>query len=189
MRLWGAVAARLRGPQWRAHATAVLHPGARVVNNLRAPDAICVGANTHIKGELLTFAHGGSIRVGDYCFLGEHSRIWSARSVEIGDRVLISHNVNIFDNATHPINARARHEQFKSIIAGSHPLGIDLQERPVRIESDVLIGCMCVVLSGVTIGRGAIVGAGSVVTANVPPYAIVAGNPARLVREVPMHER
>jgi acetyltransferase-like isoleucine patch superfamily enzyme len=160
-----------------------------VVNNLGGREAIRVGANTHIKGELLTFAHGGSIRMGAYCFLGEHSRIWSALSIEIGDRVLISHNVNIFDNSTHPLSARKRHEQFKQIITTGHPRSIDLDERPVRIGDDVLIGCMSIVLSGVTIGRAAIIGAGSVVTDDVPAYAIVAGNPARVIREIPEHER
>ena len=59
----------------------------------------------------------------------------------------------------------------------------------MRIEDDVLIGCMSIVLRGVTIGQGAVIGAGSVVTGDVAPYSIVAGNPARLIREIPQDER
>jgi acetyltransferase-like isoleucine patch superfamily enzyme len=175
---------------YQSDRTAVIHAAARVVNNRSVRQAIQIGAHTHVKGELLTFAHGGAIRIGAYCFVGEQTHVWSAAAIDIGDRVLISHNVNIFDNTTHPVSAKDRHAQFCSIILeGRHPSKIDLDEKPVRIEDDVLIGCMSIVLSGVTIGRGAIVGAGSVVTRDVTAYTIVAGNPAQLIREVPANER
>ncbi len=179
-----------RNDACQIHATAVLHPSARLVNNRGVREAIGVGAHTHIKGELLTFAHGGRIRLGTFCFLGEDSRIWSAASIEIGDRVLISHNVNIFDNSTHPTDPKQRHEQFRKIVLeGRHPISIDLEEKPVKIEDDALIGCMSIILSGVTVGRAAIVGAGSVVTGDVPPFTVVAGNPARIIREIQTDER
>jgi acetyltransferase-like isoleucine patch superfamily enzyme len=160
-----------------------------VFNILKDPAAIRIGRMTHIRGELLTFAHGGCIAIGEYCYLGEASRIWSARSIRIGNRVLIAHNVTILDNLTHPISASARHEHFKEIIGSGHPTQISLDERPVEIEDDTWIGCMCVVLRGVSIGQGAIVGAGSVVTEDVPAWTIVAGNPARVVRELGEDER
>lgn len=168
---------------------AVLYPEARIRNALGDSSAIQIGEFSHIKGELLTFGHGGRIKVGRYCFLGQNARIWSAAIIEIGDRTLISHDVNIFDNSTHPVSARARHEQFKAIITSGQPKSIDLGEKPVRIGKDVLIGCMSVVLKGVTIGDGAIVGAGSVVVSDVPPWTIVVGNPARSIREIPTNER
>ena len=102
---------------------------------------------------------------------------------------MISHNVNIFIILTHPINPRARHEQFKQMITTGHPKELDLAERPVVIHDDVLIGCLAIILAGVSIGEAAIVAAGSVVTKNVPPYTIVAGNPARIIREIPLAER
>ena len=169
--------------------TTVLYDSARILNNLAQPEAIEIGSHTHIRGEVLTFGHGGHIRIGAYCYIGEHSRIWSAKNITIGDRVLISHNVNIFDNSTHPVNAKQRHEQFKQIITTGHPKKIDLAEQLVTIGDDVLIGCMSIILPGVTIGEGAIVGAGSVVTKDVPTYTIVAGNPARIIREIPPDER
>ena len=179
----------LRRKRYRIAPGAVLHDTARIVNNLGYADAIRIGAFTHIKGELLTFGHGGKIEMGQYCFVGEYSRIWSAASILIGDRVLISHNVNIFDNDTHPIDAKTRHWQFKEIITRGQPKTIHLKEKPIVIGNDVLISCMSIILSGVTIGEGAIVGAGSVVTKDVPPWTIVAGNPAKTIREIPENER
>jgi len=165
--------------------TVKFYKTARVSNCLR-PSAIIIGPNSHIKGELLVFGHGGHIEIGSYCFIGENSRIWSAKEIKIGDRVLISHNVNIFDNLVHPVNPKMRHDQFVAIITGGQPKEITtLNEKKVEIGDDVLVGAMSIILRGVTIGKGSIIGAGSVVTKDVPPYSIVAGNPARIVREIP----
>jgi acetyltransferase-like isoleucine patch superfamily enzyme len=169
--------------------TAVLYAMARIVNNLTDFSAITIGAYTHIKGELLTFGHGGQIAIGEYCYVGEQSHIWSAKNISIGNRVLIAHNVNIFDNSTHPLGASERHQQFKSIITNGHPQNLDLSEEPIKIEDDVWVGCMSIILKGVTIGQGAVIGAGSVVTKDVPPHTVVAGNPARIIREIPPDER
>jgi acetyltransferase-like isoleucine patch superfamily enzyme len=168
---------------------AVLHDSARVFNMAGSRSAIDIGRFTHVRGELLTFAHGGEIRIGEYCYIGEGTRIWSARNIRLGNRVLIAHNVTILDSLTHPISAKARHEHFKHIITAGHPDRIDLGERAVDIGDDVWIGCMSIVLRGVSLGQGAIVGAGSVVTENVPPWTLVAGNPARPIRELEQHER
>jgi galactoside O-acetyltransferase len=64
-----------------------------------------------------------------------------------------------------------------------------VERQPVTIESKAWIGFNVIILKGVTIGEGAIVGAGSVVTKDVPPYTIVGGNPARVIREIPPDER
>jgi acetyltransferase-like isoleucine patch superfamily enzyme len=137
-----------------------------------------------VRGELLVFGHGGRITMGDWCYVGEQTRIWSSCSISIGNRVLISHLVTIMDNLTHPEDPAARHAQFRAIVETGFPTDDDLGERPVTIGDDVLIGGHSLVLRGVTIGRGAIVGAGSVVTKDVAPMTIVAGNPARYVRDV-----
>ena len=60
-------------------------------------------------------------QVGEWCYVGEGTRIWSAASIEIGNRVLISHSVNIFDSLTHPLQAAARHEQVKQIFEQAIP--------------------------------------------------------------------
>ncbi len=161
----------------------------RVFNNLGDPSKIVIGSNTHIRGTFLVFGHGGEIKLGKYCYLGDNSRIWSAKSIEIGERVLISHDVNIFDSLTHPINHKLRHLQFVEILTKGFPKNIYLNEQSIIINNDVWIGAKSIILKGVTVGEGAIVGAGSVVTKDVPPYTIVAGNPAQIIREIPEDER
>lgn len=171
------------------HPEAVIYETARLQFQGRPETDIAVGRRSHIRGELLLFGHGGRIRIGDYCYVGEGTRIWSSCDITVGDRVLISHLCTVMDNLTHPLGPSARHAQFRAIIEHGHPARLDLGERPVRIEDDALVGCQSVILRGVTIGRGAIVGAGSVVTGDVPAYTIVAGNPARHIRELTAEER
>jgi acetyltransferase-like isoleucine patch superfamily enzyme len=166
-----------------------IHPTARIINIAGKQSLIAIGDGSHILGEILVFAHGGKIEIGCGCYVGEGVRIWSAGSITIGDRVLISHHVNIFDSDTHPLSASKRRAQFQAISRIGHPKEIDLREAPVVIGNDAWLGAMAIVLKGVTIGEGAIVGAGSVVTRDVPPWTIVAGNPAKAIRELSPDER
>ena len=99
----------------RLQADAALGRSARIRNIRGDSDKIVVGRNSRILGELLTFAHGGEIKIGEWCYVGEGTRIWSAASIEIGDRVLISHSANVFDNLTHPLRAAERHRQVQDI--------------------------------------------------------------------------
>ena len=176
-------------------ATCQLAPGARLSRTARirniAGDSkrITIGRDSIVQGELAVFAHGGRIELGDWCYVGEQSRIWSAGSIVIGNRVLIAHSVNVFDNLTHPIKAAERHAQFREIAKAGHPRAISLGERPIRIEDDAWIGAGAFVLRGVTIGTGAIVAAGAVVTKDIAPYCLVAGNPATFMRELSGEER
>lgn len=162
---------------------------ARIINIGQQSSQIRIGAGTVVDGQLLVFPHGGQISLGEWCYVGEGTRIWSASRIEIGDRVMISHNVNIFDNLTHPLSAQLRHQHFHHIATVGHPKNIDLGERPVKIAHDAWIAAGAMVLRGVTIGEGAIVGAGAVVTHDVAPWTVVAGNPARVIRELEVHER
>jgi len=165
--------------------TAVVYDTARIINNLSNKEAIKIGAFSHIRGELLTFGHGGRIEIGDYCYVGANTYIWSGKSIQIGNRVLIAHSCNIFDNDTHPLDPEARHRQFKQIITRGQPQTIDLKDEEIVIEDDVLIGASVTILKGVRIGRAAVIGAGSVVTKDIASYTVAAGNPARLIREIP----
>lgn len=145
---------------------------------------IKIGNNTHVLGMLMTLGHGGKITIGDYCYVGRNSNIWSGKNITIGNRTLIAHNVNIFDNNTHPLDPRERHLQYVDIINAGHPSNIDLHDKDVTIEEDVWIGTGSIILKGVTIGKCAVVGAGSVVTKDVKPYTLVAGNPARFIKKI-----
>jgi acetyltransferase-like isoleucine patch superfamily enzyme len=169
--------------------TVKIYPTARIINNSKKIDAIKIGGFSHIQGELLTFGVGGNIEIGHHCFIGEGTKVWSAHAISIGDRVIISHCVNIFDNITHPLDPRKRHFHFNEIINSGNLECVDLEGETVFIENDVWIGCMSIILRGVTLGEGAVIGAGSVVTEDVPPYTVVCGNPARAIREIAKHEQ
>lgn len=163
----------------RAGRGARLYPQSKI-SNFREPADIQIGEETRVLGELLTFGHGGKITIGDHCFIGENTRIWSSESVTIGNRVLISHGVNIHDNVSHSMSAERRHEHFLSIFSTGHPKeNPDIASAVVVIEDDAWIGFNASILKGVKIGRGAVVGACSVVTKDVLPYEVVVGNPAK----------
>jgi acetyltransferase-like isoleucine patch superfamily enzyme len=156
----------------------------KVFNQQNARAAITVGASTWVAGELLVFAHGGKISIGDFCYIGEQARIWSAAQISIGKRVFLSHGVNIHDNDAHSLSAEQRHRHFKQLVTmGSADFAEDLATAAVVIEDDVWIGFNSTVLKGVHVGKGAVVGAGSMVTRDVPTFSIVAGNPAVVIGE------
>jgi acetyltransferase-like isoleucine patch superfamily enzyme len=146
---------------------------ARIVNLRGDRRAISVGGNTVVGGELLVFAHGGRISIGEWCFVGEGGRIWSANEVSIGSRVLISHGVNIHDCDSHPRDAAERHRHYRELCEKGHPRALDsVPNAPVTIGDDAWIGFNVTVLKGVTIGARSIVAAGSIVTRDVPPDSI-----------------
>jgi acetyltransferase-like isoleucine patch superfamily enzyme len=182
-RLMGRATCRLQKGAFLSHT-------ARIRNSLGDSDKILIGGYSHIRGELMIFGHGGRISIGEWCYVGVGTRIWSAASIEIGNRVQISHSVNIFDNLTHPLQATQRHEQTRQIfISGQLPRKISLDEKPVKIGDDAWIGACAMVLRGVSVGKGGIIAAGAVVTKDVPAYSIVAGNPAVVVRKLTLDER
>ena len=172
-----------------SHEEAVFLYSAKIIN-LRNRNHIKIGKSTHILGELFVFAHAGSIQMGDFCYLGENSKIWSSNSIKIGDHVLISHGVNIHDTNGHPIAIDKRTAHAIEIFTRGHPNDkVDIADDPVVIKNGAWIGFNSIILKGVTIGEGAIVGAGSVVTKDVSPWTIVGGNPAKIIREIPEDER
>ncbi len=91
----------------------------------------------------------------------------SGKNIKIGDNVLIGSGVLITDSDAHPIHPDLRHDSRY------------IKTAPITIEDDVFIGARSIILKGVTIGRGSVIGAGSVVSKNIPPMTVAAGNPAR----------
>lgn len=152
-----------------------------VIHNAGGPDAIRIGAQSLFMGEIVV-VRDGSVRIGEWCYVGPEAKIWSLHAIEIGDRVFVSHGVHIFDNNSHSLSAAERHGRFQEMRRyGRHLTPEAVASAPVRIEDDAWIGFNAAVLKGVTIGRGAVIGACAVITHDVPPYAIMVGNPARQV--------
>ncbi|MGQ0792551.1 MAG: acyltransferase [Deltaproteobacteria bacterium] len=169
------------------HPTATIHPDAQISNFLGDPKAISIGANSHINGELLVLWDAGRISIGEWSHLGDGSRIWSHASVSIGNHVLISYLVNIHDTNGHPLEWQARRQDIQAIMSGKfgNRLPDKMNSEPVVIEDDAWIGSKATVFKGVRIGRGAIITPGAVVVKDVPAWTVVAGNPARVIQELP----
>jgi len=130
-----------------------------------------IGPRTLIAGRLMIMGSKescGNLRIGSGCFINPPCTIALDAPVTLGDNVVIGYGV--------------------TIITGSHRMDDPLRRagalcsKPVTIESGAWIAANVTILPGVTIGEGAVVGAASVVTQDVAPHAIYAGNPARFVR-------
>jgi acetyltransferase-like isoleucine patch superfamily enzyme len=146
---------------------------------------IIIESGTHINGTLLVFGYGGKIKIGENCYVGDHSRIWSGENIVIGNNVLISHGVNIMDTNAHEIDSEMRAEGFiKTFEFGTNYLKDRVLTSPIVIHDNVWIGFNSIILKGVTINEGAIISAGSVVTKDVPAFTIVAGNPAVVKKQL-----
>ena len=115
------------------------------------------------------------IVIGNRVFIGNGCTLSAARRISIGDDCLISSCVRIHDNDGHPLDAERRRRR-----EAVNPEEI----APVVIGDNVWIGASAIILKGVTIGRNSVIGAGAVVTGEVPPDSVVAGNPARVVKSM-----
>lgn len=119
--------------------------------------------------------YGFNIEVGRNLFINYNCTILDVAKVNIGDNVLIAPNVSIY-TAGHPLHADTRKTGYE--------YGI-----PVTIGDNVWIGGNSIIMPGVTVGCNSVIGAGSVVTKDVPDWTIVAGNPARVIRKITDEDR
>jgi len=117
--------------------------------------------------------HPEKVRIGRGCSIAAFLHIWGGGGVTIGDRVLIASHASIVSE-THDYAA--------------HPMTETAVRKPVVIEDDVWLGTHCTILPGVTVGRGAVVGAGAVVTKDVEPFSIQVGVPAKCIGRRPNSE-
>ena len=111
---------------------------------------------------------GGRILIGDHTFINYGSTISAYEQVSIGAHCLLGHYTHILDNGEHDIINHSSLPPSKSVV----------------IEDHVWIGARVIVLPGVRIGHHAVIGAGSVVTKNIPPRSVAVGNPARVIRQM-----
>ena len=128
-----------------------------------------LGANHPVI--LCTWQAGSILQVGaDFAMTG--GTLCASEQIIIGDRVTVGANSVIVDTDFHPLPPDLRLIQPQGAASSA-----------VTIEDDVFIGMNCLVLKGVTLGRGSVIGAGSVVAQDVPAGVIAAGNPAKVIRE------
>lgn len=149
-------------------------PRFRLLNSIKKIYLMVVGAKI---GKRPVFYHNVWISPGKHLIVGDDVDfalgviVSTAGGVEIGDRVLIGYNTCILSTNHNIPKARGR------IFFAGH------SKSKISIHNDVWIGANCTILPGVTIGEGSVIAAGSVVTKDVPQYAVVAGVPAKIIRE------
>lgn len=156
------------------------------------PDAWCLsdkkrivlGPNVICRGILrCEFFGDGEIIAGEDSYIGDDVIISAAVSVRIGAHTLIAQGVEIFDNDTHPLDALERRRDYQCIL-GKDKEKPTVPAAPVLIGDDCWIGSGAFIAKGVKIGEGSVIGARSVVTHDVPPHTLAAGNPAREIRAI-----
>ena len=144
---------------------------------------INIGGNSLIMGSIYV-SRNGEISVGDHFYLGRNSFIGSEKSIKIGQCVIVSNDVRIYDNNNHPTSPKERERMSLNGFSNDNWGWHHSDSAPVVIEDNVWIGQYSTVLKGVTVGRGSIIATRAVVTKDVPPYTIVAGNPAKVVKKL-----
>lgn len=141
------------------------------------------GATVYL-GTMFDVGLNGRVHIGKYALVHGAWMICDA-AVEIGDYALISWNVVLMDSYRWPTDPTARRRVLEQTAGqlGRRPES-SAPARPIRVGRNAWIGFDCCVLPGVSIGEGSIVGARSVVLEDVPPFTVVAGNPARIIRRI-----
>ncbi len=173
---WQAL--RERQHRFRLERIASLSPTVRfslegtIENNFGDPKCILIGAHSYLRGRLITYGHGGRIEIGEWCYVGVRSEIWSMNLIQIGNHVGIGHDVNIHDGTGHSLDAGQRAAHVERILTTGHPRSLEelpgVTSAPVIIEDDVSIGFGSIILQGVHIGARSVIAPGSMVTTDVP---------------------
>lgn len=132
------------------------------------------GESVHVVPPLYC-DYGTNIQVGENFFANYQLTVLDCAPVTIGDNVQIAPNVSIY-TAGHPLHPDSRNSGYEYAL-------------PITIGDNVWIGGNVVICPGVTIGDCAVIGAGSVVTRDVPPWTVAAGNPCRVLRQITEADR
>lgn len=151
---------------------------------------ISIGASSMVGCAFIFESTCGKVSVGERTFINSGTKIISINNISIGSDVTIAWDCTLYDHNSHSLDWRHRAEDIRQQGEDYHS-GVSfvknknwstVKSRPILIKDKAWIGFGCIILGGVTIGEGAVVGAGSVVREDVPPWSVVCGNPAVVVR-------
>lgn len=156
---------------------------------------VTIGKNCHITASFVFEIQTGKIIIGDRSFIGGGVFI-CIDEIIIGNDVMFSWGCTVTDNNSHSHIWSERKNDVMEWKRGldENKIGLykdwsNVKKGKVIIKDKAWIGFNCIILKGITIGEGAIIGAGSVVTKDVPDWTIVGGNPAKFIREISENER
>jgi galactoside O-acetyltransferase len=152
-----------------------------------------IGSNSVLSCRIVLERSEGSVSIGDQTYIGA-SVVLCADRIDIGSNVLISWGCTLVDHDSHSLDWRKRANDVEDWRQGLLSGGLSdaatkknwgvVEHSPIKISDKAWIGMNVTILKGVTIGEGAVIAAGSIVTKDVAPWTLVGGNPARLIREL-----
>lgn len=153
---------------------------------------IYIGQNCMIGCTFTLEKDTGLIKIGDRTYIGGGTNLISINEIEIGNDVTIAWGCTIYDHNSHSIYWNERKNDTVQSIKDFKNTGnfiankdwSNVKSAPIKICDKAWIGFDVVILKGVTIGEGAVIGARSVVTKDVPPYTVVGGNPAHIIKKI-----
>lgn len=152
---------------------------------------LSVGERCVLNASITFESTDGLVEIGDRTYIGNDTHIISRSRVSIGNDVTMAWGITIYDHNSHSFDWRQRARVVDHFYR-TYGTGrcfeeldwSDVKSAPIIISDRVWIGFGAVILKGVTIGEGAVIGAGSVVSRDIEPYAVVAGNPAVQLRRI-----
>lgn len=159
-------------------------------NGLQDKSRFQIGTDSIVSGRFVLETPDSRIRIGNRTFIGGGQFI-AAQEIEIGSDVLISWGCTFIDTNAHSIYWKDRaddvkdwHKGLKENKIGKYKDWSRVTSKKITIKDKAWIGFDCKILKGVTIGEGAIIGAGSVVSTDVEAFCVYAGNPAVKIKEI-----
>lgn len=146
---------------------------------------LSISAGVILEGpwQILFERDGASVRIGPDVFFGA-SRVLCAESIEIGEGTFISWGCTLMDHDAHSVDWRDRMEDLRVLRGQGAKKWEVVPKGRIHIGRRAWLGFGVTVLKGVSIGEGSVVGAQSVVTRDIPPRCLAAGNPARIIRKL-----
>lgn len=129
---------------------------------------------------IVTRASGAEIIIGNNVGISG-ATIYARSRIEIGENTCIGGNTKILDNDFHPIEVEARNRLLNDFNGGDSEL---VPSKPIKIGKNCFIGCNSIILKGTVLGDGCVVGAGAVVSGKFEDNCVIAGNPARVIKNL-----
>ena len=176
-----------------SHPTVRFLPNFNITNNRLTGNQnykVEIGKECLLGTQIFLESSDAKVSIGERVFMG-NSKIISKTSVTLGNDILVAWGVTFYDNDSHSLDFFYRDEDIRQVYKdfinekGNYLKNKNwsvVNSKPILICDHVWIGAESMILKGVTVGEGAIIGARSVVTKDVPPYEIVAVNPARIIK-------
>lgn len=148
-----------------------------------------IGPSCIVSGRFVFESDEGSVKIGQHTYIGGGTFICRS-SIEIGDNVTIAWGSTFYDHDSHSLDFMKRRKDIDDELDDirhrrnfiTNKDWSNVNSKAIKICDDAWVGMNVIILKGVTVGEGAIVGAGSVVTKDVPAWTVVAGNPAKVVK-------